>query len=168
MLPLVTTPTNIPSAVPNSPENLFSISLIARLVLFPRDCARYKSHNHPHHPSGVQNIQQTGSPRARKSVEPSLGFLLGKAESYSSVSGRDVGFYIWYARRQCVKSFSAVTMIYSTVYIQISVIHSIAHFINAINFVKHFDPKLAEINWARDANDVSLTTLAENRSALCN
>lgn len=45
-----------------------------------------------------------------------------------------------------------------TIFIQLSVVHSIAHFVNAINFVKHFDPKLADINWARDANDVRTTT----------
>lgn len=40
----------------------------------------------------------------------------------------------------------------------ISVIHSVAHFVNAINYVQNYDSKFPEINWARDEDDVRLVT----------
>lgn len=40
----------------------------------------------------------------------------------------------------------------------ISAIHSVAHFVNAINFVQNYDSKMSDINWARDEDDVSSTS----------
>lgn len=37
----------------------------------------------------------------------------------------------------------------------LAVIHSVAHCVNAMNFVKNFDPELSAINWAKDKDDVS-------------
>lgn len=33
-------------------------------------------------------------------------------------------------------------------------IHSVAHFANGINFVNNFEEKLADLNWAKDDDDV--------------
>lgn len=38
------------------------------------------------------------------------------------------------------------------------VIHSVAHFVNAINYVQNYDKKYPEINWARDDDDVKPLT----------
>lgn len=45
-----------------------------------------------------------------------------------------------------------------TIYL-LAVIHSVAHCVNAINFVKNFDPELSAINWAKDEDDVSSLNL---------
>lgn len=36
-----------------------------------------------------------------------------------------------------------------------SVIHSVAHFVNAINFLQHYEAKTSKLNWAKDEKDVS-------------
>lgn len=38
-------------------------------------------------------------------------------------------------------------------------IHSVAHSANAINFLRKYDARMPELNWARDSNDVRSTTV---------
>jgi hypothetical protein len=46
----------------------------------------------------------------------------------------------------------------------LAVIHSVAHIVNGVNFVNHYDEKHLEINWAQDKHDVrnSLNIKANN------
>jgi hypothetical protein len=36
----------------------------------------------------------------------------------------------------------------------LAVIHSVAHIVNGVNFVNHYDEKHLELNWAQDKHDV--------------
>lgn len=45
-------------------------------------------------------------------------------------------------------------------------IHSVAHFANAINFVRKYDARMSEINWARDDDDVRSTTVLEGAASI--
>ena len=115
-----------------------------------RNSRLYQLHNHTHHPSCLQVVQQTRSQDTEQSFHSIFGFLFGKAQGHSSGSCDYTGFHIGWESSLSGTEKKIVTFLY---YVFI-VIHTVAHFINAINFVQHYDAKFAEINWARDEDDV--------------
>lgn len=60
------------------------------------DSSSDKFHHHSHRSSGVQDFQQVRPQNIEQGFGEIVGMLFGEDQGHSSMSCRDVGFYIWY------------------------------------------------------------------------